>query len=223
MAQAGVVICGLGYNPSTKTCTISGEKTIEHKFDKIENVVIRKIEFDTNPKVRIQYWNRTVHLWLKYTIFLRVLNVERYKNNKQMASLITFMVSAFWHGFYPIYYLFFFLFYILEQTCTMLEEDFNLFNKINSQNIIVRGLFIIFTQFFCNYLGIIFSFITFHNALIFSWNIIFIPPVLLVSLYVMLNNYRRKIKVLKRRKDREIEMIKTTPTPQDETSPLKLE
>ena len=60
----------------------------------------------------------------------------RLKGNKN-AALIVFMVSAFWHGFYPIYYLFFFQFYILEQISGMLEK-LNFFEKFNNANFLVK-------------------------------------------------------------------------------------
>jgi hypothetical protein len=50
LTEASVVNNGLGYNGKQKT--ESGE--IVHKFNKIECCVIRKIEFETSPKIKIQ-------------------------------------------------------------------------------------------------------------------------------------------------------------------------
>ena len=47
-----------------------------------------------------------------------------------MASFITFLISAFWHGFYPAYYVCFSLFYLVEQSCEMLEKRYDLFEKL---------------------------------------------------------------------------------------------
>ena len=47
------------------------------------------------------------------------------------------MVSAFWHGFYAIYYLFFFQFYILEQISGMLEK-IKFFDSFSYGNIFVK-------------------------------------------------------------------------------------
>jgi hypothetical protein len=60
----------------------------------------------------------------------------RLKGNKN-AALIVFMISAFWHGFYPIYYLFFFQFYILEQASGMLEK-LKFFDYFNNCNLLVK-------------------------------------------------------------------------------------
>jgi len=50
------------------------------------------------------YWNICSGEWLKYYIYLRVPLAIR---NVISPIIITFGVSAFWHGFYPGYYLFF--------------------------------------------------------------------------------------------------------------------
>jgi lysophospholipid acyltransferase len=137
LTQASAVSCGLGYNGTVKT--ESGGAI--HKFDKIEGCVIRKVEWDVSPKIRIQYWNRTVHLWLKYFVFMRMININHkaFKNNKTAATLVTFMVSAFWHGFYPVYYLFFFQFFLLERISEILEE-FGLFEYFENKNLVTKAL-----------------------------------------------------------------------------------
>ena len=47
-------------------------------------------------------------MWLKFYVFERTPKAY-------MPTLVTFMVSAFWHGFYEMYYCFFFFaFFITE-------------------------------------------------------------------------------------------------------------
>lgn len=187
MAQSGIVFCGLGYNPVDK------DNQIIHQFNKVENCVIREVEIDSNPKRRMQFWNRTVHLWLKYNLFLRLLNVEKkpFKNNKGLASLITFMVSAFWHGFYPVYYVFFFLFYIIEQICSILEEDYNLFKSIENKNVVTKYLFSFFTMSFHNYLGIAFALLDLDKAWVFAKNTYFLHPVMIFGIYFLVRFLRK--------------------------------
>ena len=50
-------------------------------------------------------WNISVHKWLKYYVFLRM--VKRDERLSLKPILTTFLVSAIWHGFYPGYFLFF--------------------------------------------------------------------------------------------------------------------
>jgi hypothetical protein len=66
----------------------------------------------------------------------KLLGSER--NKKSIASFATFMISAFWHGFYPIYYLFFFQFYIYEQICEIFEHKFKLFSYFKTKNYSVQ-------------------------------------------------------------------------------------
>ena len=131
MGQSAVNFCGLSYNPQTiKT----GEITIiEHKFDKIDSCGVTEVETHINPKVKMQYWNRTVHFWLKYNVCLRIINIKHplFKDNMKVAAMVTFILSAFWHGLYPSYYISFFFFYFVEQTCEGLEKKFNFFEKLS--------------------------------------------------------------------------------------------
>jgi len=53
------------------------------------------------------YWNHTVHLWLKHYVQNRL--VAPGAKPTIIATLLTFGVSAFWHGFYPFYYFMFFM------------------------------------------------------------------------------------------------------------------
>lgn len=218
MAQSAIVFSGLGYNPSvvdSEDKTSKGE--FVHNFNRVENCVIRDVEIEMNPRRRIQYWNRTVHLWLKYNLFLRLLNVETkpFKNNRGLASLITFMVSAFWHGFYPVYYIFFFLFFLLEQVCTILEEDYDFFKKVEKQNIIIRYAFSLFTMSFCNYLGIVFVLIDIKKAWTFSKSVQFVPAILLISIFLVLRHFNIKNKKRLYKEKKEKEMMKTTPNGED--------
>lgn len=59
-------------------------------------------EVEHNPRIKMELWNQSVQVWLKKCVYLRV-----YNNNPKRASLAmyaTFLVSAFWHGFYFAYY-----------------------------------------------------------------------------------------------------------------------
>jgi len=48
-------------------------------------------------------WNHTVHNWLKNHV------QERIEVKGTAKTVIVMMVSAFWHGFYPMYYISFLL------------------------------------------------------------------------------------------------------------------
>jgi hypothetical protein len=74
-----------------------------------------------DPDDFFRYWNIHVHHFLKRNVYLRNIatpeqqkaNPQLAKESKNRASSITFLLSAFWHGFYPSYFIVFFQFYLL--------------------------------------------------------------------------------------------------------------
>lgn len=74
-----------------------------------------------DPDEFFRYWNIHVHHFLKRNVYLRNISTpEEQKANphlakvsKNRASSMTFFLSAFWHGFYPPYFIVFFHFYLL--------------------------------------------------------------------------------------------------------------
>ena len=59
-------------------------------------------------------WNISTHLWLKYYVYLRLLNNKNHGSTNAFATFMTFLVSAIWHGFYPGFYSFFFGAFIVD-------------------------------------------------------------------------------------------------------------
>jgi D-alanyl-lipoteichoic acid acyltransferase DltB (MBOAT superfamily) len=113
---------GIGSNPITITDEKKESSQTINNFDKVENSVLRFIELYPNIKDKLKYWNRTVHLWLKYNVCLRLLGTKnRFLSNKTMANFLTFVVSSIWHGFYPGYYFGFIQCYFLEQFVGAIE------------------------------------------------------------------------------------------------------
>jgi lysophospholipid acyltransferase len=72
----------------------------------VQAVRLWDIEFSYKVKDFLDAWNVTVHKWLKYYVFLRMLDTKK-KGIQIVPILTTFVVSAIWHGFYPGYYFFF--------------------------------------------------------------------------------------------------------------------
>lgn len=60
-------------------------------------------------------WNISVHEWLKYYVYLRLLDNNKKRGSSNVfAALVSFMVSAIWHGFYPGFYSFFLGAFLLD-------------------------------------------------------------------------------------------------------------
>ena len=143
-----------------------------------------------------------MHLWLKYSVFLRLKDKEALKKFLSLFSkklhflvnvnpeLITFMVSAFWHGFYPNYYTFFFFCFIIEQTSGILDSKTNYFKFIESfkehKILPLRSIYYILGGLnlnIMNFFGIYFSLLFFDKAIILSNNLNWIPMIALLSVY----------------------------------------
>ncbi|KAL9962973.1 hypothetical protein ACROYT_G032132 [Oculina patagonica] len=91
-------MCGLGFN--------GYDENGKAKWDRVNNVNILKLEFATNMKEILDNWNICTALWLRRIVY------ERVPHHRTQA---VFVLSAFWHGFYPGYYMAF-------PTCGLMVE-----------------------------------------------------------------------------------------------------
>ena len=103
-----IIASGLGYAGKDA-------KTGEEKFKKIYSIVILDVELGLSPQIMMQHWNHQIHLWLKHYIYNRTLVPGKKPGLRN--NLATFIVSAFWHGFYPFYYFMFFSSAVLGELC----------------------------------------------------------------------------------------------------------
>lgn len=67
------------------------------KWDLITNINVLSFEFASNFRDAINNWNIGTNIWLRTTVYDRV--------PKKYGTILTFALSAVWHGFYPGYYL----------------------------------------------------------------------------------------------------------------------
>ncbi|KAI9349252.1 MBOAT, membrane-bound O-acyltransferase family-domain-containing protein [Zopfochytrium polystomum] len=112
----------VGWKLAEGACILSGlaftgidPKTGKPQWKGCENVDIWHIEFAENPRMYLAAWNIHTALWLRNCVYLRLAppplpnqtEEERKKaqKNVSLATWATFVCSAFWHGFYPGYYL----------------------------------------------------------------------------------------------------------------------
>lgn len=107
VAEGACVIAGLGYNNfegvksrATGEDIVLGNDRSESstpQWNRLTNAF--PIQFDTAQNVAQMstLWNPLTSRWLKHTVY------ERSNRNQ----LMVYSVSAFWHGFYPGYYMFF--------------------------------------------------------------------------------------------------------------------
>jgi lysophospholipid acyltransferase len=100
LTEGACILSGLGYNGiDPKTGRVS--------WNRLQNVNPLGIEFAQNSRAYLENWNINTNNWLRNYMYLRV--TPKGKKPGFRASLATFVTSAFWHGFYPGYYLSFIL------------------------------------------------------------------------------------------------------------------
>ncbi|EMC96991.1 hypothetical protein BAUCODRAFT_138379 [Baudoinia panamericana UAMH 10762] len=95
-------------------CTLSGigykgldSKTGKPNWDRLINIRPAGVEFAQNSHAYLGNWNLNTNHWLRNYMYLRV--TPKGKKPGFRASMATFVTSAFWHGFWPGYYMTFVL------------------------------------------------------------------------------------------------------------------
>ena len=100
LTEGSCILSGLGYNGLDP-------KTGKVNWNRLQNVNPWGIESAQNTRAYLENWNINTNHWLRNYMYLRV--TPKGKKPGFRASLATFVTSAFWHGFYPGYYLSFVL------------------------------------------------------------------------------------------------------------------
>ena len=111
MLQEGALIAsGMGYNGK--------DHNKEDRWDTVNSCSIIEAEKTVSAVKFLSCWNHQVHLWLKYYVQHRIVKFGQHAGIA--ATLGTFMVSALWHGIYPMYFACFFYIYL----CSEISKDF---------------------------------------------------------------------------------------------------
>lgn len=100
LSEGACILTGIGYNGID-------EVTGRAKWDRLSNVRPMEVETAQNVRAYLGGWNINTNHWLRNYMYLRV--TPKGKKPGFQATLATFVTSAFWHGFYPGYYLSFVL------------------------------------------------------------------------------------------------------------------
>lgn len=96
LTEGACILSGLGYNGVDQA-------TGKVSWDRLQNVNPWGVETAQNSRAYLGNWNMNTNHWLRNYIYLRV--TPKGKKPGFRASMATFTTSAFWHGFYPGYYL----------------------------------------------------------------------------------------------------------------------
>ncbi|KAF1957330.1 MBOAT-domain-containing protein [Byssothecium circinans] len=100
LAEGACILSGIGYNGIDA-------QTGRAKWDRLTNIKPLDLEVAQNTRAFLGNWNINTNNWLRNYMYLRV--TPKGKKPGFRATLATFVTSAFWHGFYPGYYMAFVL------------------------------------------------------------------------------------------------------------------
>lgn len=103
-SDAALVACGFAYS--------GADQQGNSQWDAVYNLRIWPIESMENPFAVMRNWNHQTHLWLKYYVQQRLVDVGQKPSNRETA--LVFLASSLWHGFYTQFYImyFFFVFFL---------------------------------------------------------------------------------------------------------------
>ncbi|CAG8645127.1 6432_t:CDS:10 [Cetraspora pellucida] len=95
IAEGACILSGIGFN--------GYDENGNAKWNRVTNIDFIGYETADNIKQLLESWNMNTNKWLKNYVYLRVTPPGQKPNF--FSTIITFGVSAVWHGFYPGYYL----------------------------------------------------------------------------------------------------------------------
>ncbi|KAJ3411902.1 Lysophospholipid acyltransferase 1 [Chytridiales sp. JEL 0842] len=105
LAEGACNLSGLGYTgPNSLYHPTRNPSVPAHLWSRCENIDILGFELAPNPKLMIDSWNKKTVSWLRHTCYSRLVNPQTGKQLGPWVPLVTYLVSALWHGFHIGYY-----------------------------------------------------------------------------------------------------------------------
>ncbi|KAI0230517.1 Lysophospholipid acyltransferase [Massospora cicadina] len=95
LSEGACVLSGFGY--------MGKDEDGHPRWGAITNVHVLNVELAENFRMVMENWNIGTNLWLRNYVYLRLAPAGT--KSTFGAQIATFATSAFWHGFYPGYYL----------------------------------------------------------------------------------------------------------------------
>ncbi|XBW34849.1 hypothetical protein QEN19_000416 [Hanseniaspora menglaensis] len=151
-------------------------------FYLIKNVNVRGFEFAQNTKGALDNWNESTNIWLKNYIYLRFAKINK---NSALASLVTFTVSAIWHGTHPGYYLTFVTGSAYQSAGKIIRRYIRphfLVTNYNTFKYIYDGMCLLITQAAFGYLVMPFIVLNMKDSFTIWKSVYFIPHIVILAL-----------------------------------------
>ena len=167
-------------------------------------------EMSLTVRGKIANWNLGISKWLRLCFYDKFSNIMGMSKNN--STLLTFIFSAFWHGFYPGYYVSFFLWQMLLKTE---RSTYKLRNEISKY--IPLTIIKVMTVYFFNVIGMVFLSIQWGD-LFKVFNQLKYWYLMLVFVWFGLRTWEKKyLKQLKKNDDSKDKncLLYTSPSPRD--------
>lgn len=171
-----------------------GYNSTDNNYYLIKNVNVRGFEFAQNVKGALENWNESTNLWLKNYIYIRFVQVN---NNATLASLITFTVSASWHGTHAGYYLTFVTGSSYQTAGKIIRRFIRPHFRVDDNptfKLIYDFITLIITQTAFGYLVMPFIVLNIKDSITIWKSVYFIPHILMIILQLMKPFLKKKAK-----------------------------
>ena len=170
MAESATIASGQAYN---------GKQNGEHKFDRFYAIEVKAVELGVFAVWVAEGWNHNGHMWLKRYIYFRMNRII----NRDAALYLTYIVSAFWHGFYPMYFFSFILYALFTEAHKELYAYCCRHSFMRFPPILV--FIYILSYLGTNYLGMLFDLLLYKDVKTFMSGIYWIPLLNITLLIVL--------------------------------------
>ncbi|CAH8845923.1 unnamed protein product [Trichobilharzia szidati] len=161
LAEVNGVAIGVGY---TGQCPRTG-RTLNHH---VRNFNFIQVESGVGLKDVVDAWNISTTRWLRETFYDRLPTAYR--------TILVFIISAFWHGFYPGYYIMFLSFALFTTVSRIWRRHCRVYFRKTPLSIHFYDIFtMIITNFIINYGQAPFHLLDFYASVKFLSLFYFIP------------------------------------------------
>ena len=103
MSEGACCLTGIDYLGTDKQEKKGDTSPKKHKWGRVANISILNVELPENPRMMMGEWNINTQRWLKNHVYLRFIREDG--RNSGQVTMLTYLTSAFWHGFHPGFYL----------------------------------------------------------------------------------------------------------------------
>ncbi|XP_077978253.1 lysophospholipid acyltransferase 6-like [Glandiceps talaboti] len=178
----------VGFTSADVVCNASGfgfngyDENGKPKWDLLTSMYFGKFMMSTDINDNVTSWSITTVRWLKYVCYYRV---PYYK------VLLTILLSAVWHGFYPGYYWTLMLnAFIAQTTSRRVHQYMNRFSifKTTSGKWVYNGIFWILNTLYLHYMVLPFVLLYNHEIILYYRSVYFCGHVISFLLLCILPN-----------------------------------